>query len=164
MFIAFVMSHQLYPFSQPKKNQVGRFMFPRHLKSVKCTMPGNEPFTFPEEGFMQLGENSQNSEIPQAYYQSLIEKRIIDCDYSAIFPEEPWGEKNFSFRQALLLDFTQKKVPNDTYMQVSCVYNEPKPIVGVDVPDKDYNMITFAIQECDLVRERGTGKYSIKIL
>jgi len=138
LYIVFCKSYQLYSFQQDNKNQCGRFMFPKHLQKIECEFPGNEKFGF-VNGFTNLGHMS-------------------------FFPELAWGEKHFSFRQALFLDLTQKKIPEDTTMKLSCEWGEADAIQGETVPDRDMNVLVFTVQEADLMREKKTGKYSIRII
>jgi len=155
VFIAFPKTWQLYRYSAADKNQLARYVFPQNLKSVTCTLPGGEVLGF-EGGFDNIGDDTFQELGPRAYYQSLIEKRVIDCSYDDLFPEGPFGAQNISFRQAIMLDLTQKNIPEKTSMDLSCIW---KPHSEADV-----SIVVFTVQEMELKRDRTTGRYTSQII
>jgi hypothetical protein len=122
-------------------------------------MPGNEEIGYPG-GFSSLGEGSYNSQIPYAYYQSLIDAKVIDCSYDALFPEDEYDNKSISFRQALLIDFTQRKIDQDTQMALECIWKS-LPVQDAEA-DRDLNILVFSLQEAALIRDK--DRYHVQVL
>jgi hypothetical protein len=159
IMVTFPKTWQLYNLSRPNKHQCARFTFPRYLDSVKLTMPGNEEIGYPD-GFSSLGEGSYDSQIPYSYYQSLIDAKVIDCPYDALFPEDEYDNKTISFRQALLIDFTQRKIDQDTQMAIDCRWKTLPE--GDEDADRDINILVFSLQEAALIRDK--DQYRIQVL
>jgi hypothetical protein len=159
LMITFPKTWQLYNLSRPNKHQNARFLFPRYLDSVKLIMPGNEELGYPG-GYSSLGEGSYNAQVPYSYYQSLIDAKVIDCPYDHLFPEDEYDNKSISFRQAILVDLTQRKINQDTQMALECKW---KTLPAEDAEaDRDLNILVFSLQEAALIRDK--DRYRIEVL
>ena len=159
IIITFPKTWQLYNMSKPNKHQCARFTFPRYLENVKLIMPGNEVLGY-TQGYANFGEGSYNSQIPQAYYQSLIDANVIDCSYDSMFPEDEYDNKTISFRQAIFVDLTQRKIEQDTQMAIECNWrNLPEADQNAD---QDINILIFTIHEGALTRDK--DRYQMNII
>lgn len=163
VFICFVRTWQLYKYAATNKNQMGRFTFPKHLKSVKCSLPGSDFLAF-ESGFEGLNEPC-NHLSPKTYHQSLLDAKIVDCPYNSLFPDEKFSEKNLSYRQAIMLDLSQKNIKPMTPMNVGIVWDT---VLGHDpsdpAHDKEIAVVCFTVQDCELYREKKSNTYNSRIV
>lgn len=163
VFICFVRSWQIYPFSSDNKAQYARFCFPKHLMSVTCTLPGKSDVGF-EKGYESLNE-SYNSSAPKAYYQSLLESRVIDCSYDSLFPEAKFAEGEISYRQAIMLDFTQNKINSETTMNLGVVWDTSlTPTQNDTKHDHELSALVFTVQDAELYREKKSEKYLMRVI
>jgi hypothetical protein len=160
LYLSFCKTHQIYPLSQPTKNQTPKFVFPPFLESVEIELPGHETFGF-ANGYKGLGEGSYNHLGPREYYNFLLQNRIIDCEYESLFPCQDYTSDK-SYMQALVLDLTQKKLSQDTTIDIRVKFRKPTTTALDPNPDKDWNLVFFSVQNGNLTRQG--SKYVMNIV
>jgi len=151
MFITFLRTWQIYP--STVKNQSARFLFPRFLKNVNCTFPGNDTYGF-SSGYTDLGRAPMNHISPRAYYETLVQKQLIDCTFEELFPPSGSADaEHYSYRQLLFLDVRNKKLARDQSVELAVQF-EKSAGDAADL-EKDLSILVFTIQEGQLTRHKG---------
>ena len=158
LYLSILKDYQLYPFSQTNKNALNHYVWPRALEKITAQLLGQEVVG----EWSNLGENTSNDESAQSYYQYLLDRKIVDASYESFYPVGPWGGKNFSFKQFLLIDLTQHRFNQSTTMEIVLKWKDVAHEDGDNDPHSYFNLFAMTVTDIDIVRDKKTGQYSLR--